>query len=210
MTVISVKQQTDPEGRALVYRIELSDGSVCSIKTSYLSPVYQEGMESILNKELSLEEEEAFHFAAACFQAEQAALNLISRAEQTSAGLSHKLAIRGHSLSCVRAVISYLAEQEILSDARYARLWLQARLAQRGESPRYLITALCNRRINRRLAEKVLTSILHFEDELMLLKKYLQKNRLKDENALTDVLKAKLKYEGFSSAVIQSVWEEGL
>lgn len=213
MTVVSVKPQSDPEGGVLVYKIELSDGSLCSIKTSYLPPGSQEGVESLLHKELSIEEEEAFRFAGACFEAEQAALRLIARAEQTSAGLSHKLERRGHSSSCVRSVVSHLTEREILSDARYARLWLQARLAWKGDSPRYLMTALCNRGINRRLAEAALKSILPFEEELVLLKKYLQKNHLEDERVSpgllkSDALKAALKHEGFSRAAIQSVWEE--
>lgn len=216
MTVVSVKSQTDPEVGASVYKIELSDGSLFSIKTSYLSPASQGELFSMLNKALSVEEEQDFRFAAACFQAEQAALRLLARAEQTSLGLSNKLARRGHSAPCVQAVVSHLTELEILSDARYARLWLQARLARRGESPRYLIMALGNRGIDRNIAVAALKSVLNFEGESLLLKKYLQKNRLKSGNALndqtifdktTDALRSKLKYEGFSSAVIQSLWE---
>lgn len=204
MTVISLQLQTDPEVAAAVYKIGLSDGSLFSIKTSYLSSINQDNIHGVCNKVLSVEEEEAFRFAGACFQAEQAALRLITQAEQTGLGLSAKLKRRGHSPTCVRAVISHLTERNMINDRRYAELWLQSRLSRKAESPRRLITALCNRGIDRTIAAEVLTSVLHFERESGLLKKYMEKNHLSIENTL----KSKLKYEGFSAAAIESFREE--
>ncbi|MDR2484198.1 MAG: recombination regulator RecX [Treponema sp.] len=204
MTVISLQLQTDPEVEVAVYKIGLSDGSLFSIKTSYLSSIYQDKIQGVCNKVLPVEEEEAFRFAGACFQAEQTALRLITRAEQTSFGLSAKLERRGHSPSSVRAVISHLTERKMINDRRYAELWLQSRLSRKAESPRRLITALCSRGIDRTVAAETLTSVLHFEGESGLLKKYMEKNHLSIENTL----KSKLKYEGFSAAVIESFREK--
>ncbi|MDR1956693.1 MAG: RecX family transcriptional regulator [Treponema sp.] len=197
MTVVSVRSSGDPA----VYRIELSDGSLFSLQSVYVSPYQAESL-CVAERALSTEEEGALRFAASCFRTERHALRLISRAEQSSRGLAYKLEQRGHAGACIQRVLARLIEQGLLSDYRYARMWLQARLARKLESPRYLIMALRGRGIPRHIAQEALASVLDRATESAMLSQYLTKNHLK----ATDRLSQKLKYEGFSAEVL-AAWE---
>jgi regulatory protein len=203
MTVVSVKQGSDPE----ILRIELSSGSLFSFKISYLSPSYRKDALYVPGKELSPDEEGAVFFAAACYRTERIALRLISRAEQTVFNLARKLERRGHSSASVKAVLSRLRELEILNDKRYAELWLRSRLVRRAESPRALSSALRGRGIGKEDVQGALKAALNFETEWALLQRYLAKNRrLEEEKGLS--LKYRLKSEGFSGPVLERYWEE--
>jgi regulatory protein len=203
MTVVSVKPGADPE----ILRIELSGRSPFSFKISYLSPPYQSDLLYVPGRELSPDEEEALFFAASCCRTERIALGLISRAEQTVFNLTRKLERRGHSAASVKAVLSRLEELEILSDRRYAELWLRSRLARRAESPRALASALRRRGIGKEDLQGALKSALNFETEWALLRRYLEKIRPPEgEKGLS--LKYRLKSEGFSVPVLERYWEE--
>jgi regulatory protein len=217
MTIVSMKTGTGAEFR----RIELSDGSFFSFKTCYLPPVfidqalYTPGMAE--GREIGAGEEAGFRFASACLRAEQAALRLIARAEQSVLGLSRKLERRGHRPDCVRAVISRLTELELLDDRRFARLWVESRLG-RAKSPRRLLSGLCGRGIDRDDAEAALKAVIDAETETALLGRFAAKQRRRGtvlrfrslgsetENARR-FLKFALKSEGFSAAAIERFFD---
>ncbi|GHV91700.1 hypothetical protein AGMMS50268_22030 [Spirochaetia bacterium] len=211
MTVISIKSGSGDD----LKRIELSDGSLFSFKTCYVTPVFFDDTRYVPGTEISPDEAEAFRFAAACMRAEKAALGLVARAEQTVFGLSRKLERGGHPAACVRAVLARLSELEIVDDRRFARLWVQSRLNRRTDTPRKLLAGLCGRGIDRDVAEKALKAGLHPEAENALLNHYIEKNRLLGTSAGGEItaadrssLKFKLKYEGFSPVIVQNFWEE--
>ncbi|MDR0688928.1 MAG: RecX family transcriptional regulator [Spirochaetaceae bacterium] len=207
MTVVSLKAGTGSEGIPLVFRIELSDGSLFSFKLPYLPPEIQgEGFFSP-GRELSSAEEDACRFAAACYRAERAALRLVARAEQTCRGMARKLESRGFAAPCIQAVVSYLEGLEILNDERYAALWLHARLVRSAEGPRKLLAALRRRGISAAAAGRALQSVLDFQTESALLKRHLKKKHPPHPQEDT-FLKKQLKYEGFSPGVIEAFWEE--
>ncbi|MDR1986422.1 MAG: recombination regulator RecX [Treponema sp.] len=205
MQVVSVRPSGDP--KAEVYRIELSDGSLFSIKLAYIPSEYYPEALCIVDNVLSSQEEGALRFAASCVRAEGQALRLVARAEQSSHGLSCKLKQRGHAAPCVQRVVSRLTEQGILSDYRYAQIWLRTRLARKLESPRYLLAALCSRGIDRDTAQEALTEVLDFDTELAMLHQYLEKKH-PVRNGSIPSLRERLKYEGFSSPVIDRLEEE--
>jgi regulatory protein len=219
-------------------RIELSDGSLFSLRTCYLTG-FAAGTRSAVfcgaavedgacgdnlaearsgsfldgltgGEEISAGEAEACRFAAACLRAERAALRLIARAEQTIMGLSRKLERRGFEAVCVRVVIRRLAALEIVDNRRFACLWLHARLARRAESPRQLLTGLRGRGIGREDADAALKSALNSRNESALLRDYIEKNRLAPETGDPGSLslKYRLKGEGFSVRAVQDYWEE--
>ena len=223
MTIVSIKTGTGAEFR----RIELSDGSFFSFKTCYLPPVFDN--ESLYNpgtaegREISAGEEAGFRFASSCLRAEKAALRLIARAEQCLFGLSRKLERRGHEPVCVRAVIARLSELELVDDRRFARLWLETRLARTG-SPRRLLAALCGRGIDRDDAESALKTTLDTETERRLLARFVHKRRrlrqYRGERAnagaatgprtedIQRSLRFALRGEGFSLAAIRQFFDE--
>jgi regulatory protein len=217
MTLLSIKSGSEED----LKRVEFSDGSLFSFKACYVSPAFFSDSRYAPGAEISTDEAEALRFAAACLRAEKAALGLVARAEQTAFGLSRKLERKGHPAACVRAVIARLGELEIVDDRRFAGLWVQSRLNRRGDTPRKLLAGLCGRGIDRDTAEQALKAGLHSEAEKALLNHYLEKNLLLAPDPKTEgpgggqtrpadlsSLKFKLKYEGFSPAVIQCFWEE--
>jgi regulatory protein len=203
MTIVAIKSGAGADIR----RLELSDGSLFSFKTCYLPAVFFEDSHYAPGAEISPDEEERFRFASACLRGEKAALRLISRAEQTGAGLTRKLEKAGHSPSCARAVLARLRELEIVDDSRYARLWLQSRLARKTESPRRLLAALHGRGIPRREAEGALRAVLDPAMEGALLEGFLKKNRLPGDYEKSTVRNI-LKREGFSPGLIRDYGED--
>jgi regulatory protein len=138
---------------------------------------------------------------------EQAALRLVARAEQTVYGLSCKLEQKGYSASCVRAVVSRLNELGIVSDSRYAELWLNSRLTLGGDSPRRLNAALCNKGIDHDVVSAALKAVLNLEKETFLIRRFLEKKRLSSESdEARRSLKQMLRAEGFSLMALEA-WE---
>jgi regulatory protein len=206
MTIVSIKTGTEEE----LKRIELSDGSFFLLRICYLTGYPSGGIGGPAEgEEISPAGEEVFRFAAACFRAERTALRLVARAEQTVRGLSRKLDRRGFDSACVQAVLRRLGELGVVDDRRFASLWVQARLARRGESPRRLLTGLRGRGIGRDDAEAAVKPALDFQNESALLGKYIEKFHLvPDAEDGGQSLKRRLKSEGFSSGAIQACWEE--
>jgi regulatory protein len=204
MTVESLKAETGSE-TGEVLKIGLSDGSRLSLKIPYLPGEYRESERYFPGKELSLPEETALRFAAACYRAERVALRLVARAEQTRRGLSLKLQRRGHPGPAAQAVVSRLISLELLSDERYALRWLRSRLSRSGESPLRLFAALRRRGIDTGTAREALGSALDFETETALLEGYLRKRRPPVRRSALGRL---LKREGFSVRVIEGLPEE--
>ena len=209
LTIVSLKSETG------VLRIELSDGSLFSFKSCYLSsPYIVDGY--VAGREINADEEEAFRFASACLRAEKRALQLIARAEQTIFGLSRKLQKRGHDHDCIRAVVAQLCELNLLDDRRYARLWLESRISRQATSPRRLLAAIRSRGIDRHDAEAALKETLDAEAERLLLDRYVQKLRRKgavaddidNDPAILRSLRYTLKNEGFSSLAIEIVLDQ--
>jgi regulatory protein len=200
MTIVAIKSGTGAEIR----RVELSDGSLFSFKICYLPVVFFDDSRYTPGREISPGEEEDFRFASSCLRAEKAALRLVSRAEQSGLGLRRKLGKAGYSPPCVQAVLARLGELGIVDDSRYARLWLQARLAGKAEGPRRLLAALRHRGIPRQDAEEALRAVLNPEAERALLEKFLKKKRL---SAAEPKAGGILRGEGFSPSLIREYRE---
>jgi len=214
LTIVSLKSGND------ISRIEFSDGSLFSFKDCYLPGAFIAGNYAA-GSEINADEEGAFRFASACLRAEKRALQLIARAEQNVFGISRKLHKRGHEPDCIRAVVAQLCETGLLDDRRYARLWLESRIARQASSPRRLLAALRARGIDRRDAEAALKETLNDDAERQLLERYVQKLRRKGafsvntdsvnadsedaDSADNRSLRYALKSEGFSSLTIEIV-----
>ena len=135
-------------------------------------------------------------------------MRLVARAEQTIYGMSCKLEQRGHSASCVQAVVSRLSELGIVNDSRYAELWLNSRLDLGGDSPSRLNAALCNKGIDRDVVSTALKAALSLEKETFLIRRFLEKKHLSPESdEARRSLRQTLRAEGFSLMALE-VWEE--
>jgi regulatory protein len=212
MTIVSIKTGTEAE----LKRVELSDGSLFSLRACYLSggDSANDGFGALIDglaggEEISAGEEAAFRFAAACLRAERAALRLVARAEQNFFGLSRKLERRGFKSACVSAVLRRLEDLDVINDRRYAGRWIQARLTRRAESPRRLLAGLRSRGIGRDDAAAALQSVLNYQNEAALLRGYIEKfYPAPGPDSAASFLKFRLKSEGFSPLIIENYWEE--
>jgi regulatory protein len=207
MTVVSLKTGSD-EGVDVV-TIELSDGSFSPVKLCYLSNYCENPAAWDVGRDLSPAEEEAVRFAAACYRAEQVGKRLIARAEQNSAGLSYKLERRGYDSACVLAVVSYLSGLNLVDDSRFAERWLRARLARKtgkAPGPYRLRALLMSRGIGREDAGAALKRVLDEGAEWALLQSFVK--RVPAGTAGVNSLRGLLKYEGFSSVVLNRFFEE--
>ncbi|MDR2248001.1 MAG: RecX family transcriptional regulator [Treponema sp.] len=223
MTVVSVKTGGGTEGDPLFRRVELSDGTLFSLKTVYLPPEYDVEMLFVPGRDLSGAEVESLHFAASCYRAERSALRLVARAEQCVSGLSAKLQARSFTASCVQAVLNRLCSLEVVSDERFALRWFRARLGRSGgpaPSPRGLVVALCRRGIPRETAQKALRSLLTPDAERLLVKRYLAgqgktmpgeapAEGWKGDSTRDRFLRHALRHAGFSPAILDAMQEEG-
>jgi regulatory protein len=182
-----------------LFKVKFSDGSSLIFSADYLEEEVKPGSWEE-GRELSVKEEDALKFAASCHRVEKAALKLIARAEQNSLGLKAKLGRKGFSGEAVKTVISRLLDRGLLNDERFAELWIHSRLAlKRARSPRWLLVSLGKRGIDRGSSFKALKKALDPETEYTLLLKYLAKLDLPGNE---QVLRAKLRNEGFSSSVL--------
>lgn len=124
-------------------------------------------------------------------EAENAALRLVTRAEQTGVGLMQKLLMRGYTKSAAAAVVEKLTIENIVNDERYATMWVESRLRRKAESPRTLLEKLQAKNIPGKTARTVLQTIISGENELELLKKY-------DARFAGKISREQLRAEGFS------------
>ncbi|MDR1412095.1 MAG: RecX family transcriptional regulator [Spirochaetaceae bacterium] len=208
MQVVSIKAADSS-----LVRIGLSDGSIFSFKTVYLPPDFSSGLWAVKGAEISLKEAESLRFAAGCYRAERAALALIARAEQTRLGLKAKLARKGINSVYIGAALDYLEGLGIISDERFAALWLESKLRRvrtgRGGKlcPQKLLASLLGRSIPSGIARKALGSALDSATERALLDSYIA-GVFPNFDKGDIFVRQKLKAAGFSSAVIRAYWED--
>lgn len=202
MTVISLKAGTDPE----VFRVGLSDGSLFSFRLSYLGDPLRDISLFQPGEDLSGDAVEALRFSNDCLRTETAALGLAARAEQTVFGITRKLENRGHSRRSVADVVARLEDLGLISDRRYAELWLSSRIAGTADSPLRMVASLCRKGIPREAASAVLRSLLPHERETELLRRFMKKNGLTAEDDPL-ILRSRILSEGFSRKSFSSVHE---
>lgn len=166
MTVVSVVVGADPE----VLKFGLSDGSSFFIRTSYLSDpsaVPEPGGELDEDSELAL------RAAGDAYLAERAALRLVAGREHTLRNLALKLRQRGFTEGALRRPLERLQSAGLVSDLRFAELWLASRIARKAEGRSLLSAGLRARGISRETAERALAAVVDEETEAALVRRYL-------------------------------------
>jgi regulatory protein len=200
--LITVSLKAEKSGTV---KLEFPDGTSLTAPGHYLPDELSSLPESVCERELSPAEVEAFRFAATCYRAEKKAMRLIARAEQFSLGLKAKLLRRGFDNATASAVVSYFLDSGLVNDGRYAERWIRARLSLRkAVSPRILFVSLRKRGIDTDTAGKALNKTLDPETEYALLLRFMEK----DKALKSGFLRAKMKYEGFSTPALDRYFDE--
>ena len=97
--------------------------------------------------------------------ATQKALSLLARCEQCRAGLERKLLQKGFAKATVCGVLDALEEKGLLSDARFARAWLNSRRIGRAEGRTRLLAELSARGIAKDVSKKAVDDFFEEFDE---------------------------------------------
>ncbi len=89
----------------------------------------------------------------------QVAVKLLSRREHSIQELRRKLARKEFSNGVVDAVVSNLQEADLVSDARYAEVFVRSRI-NRGDGPMKVLASLRERGID----DVLIDQFLHYDD----------------------------------------------
>lgn len=85
-------------------------------------------------------------------------MRLLARREHTRQELTHKLKLRGLASAAIQQALARLESEQLLSDARFAELYAQAR-AQRGYGPLRIEAELRTRGVARAVVEQSLSDM---------------------------------------------------
>jgi regulatory protein len=140
--------------------------------------------------------------------ARNAALRLVSRAEQCTFLLTQKLLKKGFDTETVKTVVLELTEANIVNDGRFSQMWFRSRIVSRADTPRRIMGALCAKGIDRNTAAEAVKTCLDRETEAALLGRFVKKYRgdLPVEN---DSCQMVLRYEGFSQDAVRDFFMPG-
>ncbi|HBP14082.1 MAG: regulatory protein RecX [Pseudomonadota bacterium] len=118
----------------------------------------------------------------------QVAVKLLSRREHSIQELRRKLARKEFSNGVIDAVVSNLQEADLVSDARYAEVFVRSRI-NRGDGPMKVLASLRERGID----DVLIDQFLHYDDTFwisranrVLEKKFGQRLTRGDETGSSD------------------------
>ena len=138
--------------------------------------------------------------------ATQKALALLARCEQSRAGLTKKLLAKGYGKDTVAGVLDALEEKGFLSDARFARAWLNSRRITKTEGRTRLLAELAARGIAKDVSKKAVDDFFEeFDEEEICLRaaqKYLSRGYSGEK------LMAAMQRSGFSYKMSKAVIEK--
>lgn len=151
------------------------------------------------------DEERDIMQAAKCFEAEQMASVLLCRAEQSRQGLMRKLVKKGAQLPAVEKALDYLEEVGALSDARYARAYLNLRRT-RIEGRARKAACLLHHGIGRDVADSALDEFFAEHSSEDMCRKAVQKGVEAGKHG--ERLCQSLVRRGFASSMVKRIMRE--
>ena len=120
--------------------------------------------------------------AGMAYAVERKAVSYLDRSEQCRFILSAKLTAKGFEKKYIDVALDYLEAHSWLSDARYARAWLNNRMISRSEGRSRLAAGLAARGISRETASEALDEFFTTTDEAALCRRALEKCRRLGKN----------------------------
>ncbi len=181
-------------------KITTEEGPAFFIREAYLTRVVPEAISD--GGVFSGEDEEDIIDAGFCYVAESKALLYLARAEQSRFNLTRKLGAKGIERRCIEKVLDYLEREGLLSDARFARAWLNARKINHSEGRARLSSELAFRGIARDVADAALDEFFSENSEEAICKKALEK--CKRRRMREDKIINYLRQHGFLQKTIRS------
>ena len=185
-------------------KITTEEGPAFFIRKAYLMRLVPEAISS--GSVFSGEDEEDIIDAGFCYVAESKALSYLARAEQSRFNLTRKLGAKGIEKRHIEKVLDYLEREGSLSDARFARAWLDTRKINHLEGRSRLASELAFRGIAREVADAALDEFFSENSEEAICKKALEKckrRHMREDKIINYLLR-----HGFSQKTIRSAANE--
>ncbi len=182
-------------------KIRLSGGPSFFLRDRYL-PWPLSDLPLCLDEEKSAE---LIH-AGRIFLAERQALSLLARAEQSSGGLTLKLARKGFTQQEAVPALVFLQEKGFLDDYRFASVWISSRLRRHPDGRRNLVYGLVSRGVPMAVAHRAVDDICDGTTEEQSCEKVASKLLKQGRNPL-QVNKA-LRLRGFTITVIRKTMQK--
>lgn len=145
------------------------------------------------------------------FLIKASSLRMLERREHSVKELKDKLLKKGYSIDNVSSVLENLVELNLLSDERFAEVFVRGRIKYKRKSPKSIYFELLKRGVAKELIENELQQL----DEEVILdnarelarKKLRSLNNRNSENKL-DKLRTHLAYKAYSTRIINQIIEE--
>lgn len=144
--------EKDPSGEG--YQALLLEGSSFSITADVFR-----AMRLSLGKELSAEEFQRLRTAQLERNCRSQALAYLARREHTALELTQKLQVKGFDRTIISPVLEKLAEEDLLSEYRYALLAIEHRQRKNPEGRALLSQRLASKGVNRKDAQRALDEL---------------------------------------------------
>lgn len=190
-------------------KIAVSGGSAFFIRTEYLNIV--KGEDVFAGAELAEDAESDLLNAGLVFAAESKACDYLARAEQSRAGLRRKLLAKGFGKDAVERALNFLEREQLLSDERFARAWLNNRNIGHAEGRPKLLAGLLRRGVGREVAENALEEFCGQSTEGARLSRALRKilrssgaSKLPQEKIIARLSKQGFAYKNIKSALLSA------
>lgn len=143
--------------------------------------------------------------AAKCFEAEKMASALLYRAEQSEQDLIRKLIKKGEDREAIKKALDYLTETGALSDARYAKAYLNSRRT-RNEGRIKKAANMAAHGIDRNISKAALNDFFDEHSEEDMCRNALQKGLKQGKDAYH--LSQSLVRKGFTANMVRRLMLE--
>lgn len=185
-------------------KITADTESVFFIRAEYLTVVDADDIAE--GAEFLCEEEEDLLNAGLAFAAEKKACDYLARAEQSRAGLRRKLLAKNFDENAVDCVLDFLESEGFLSDARFARSWLNNRNIAHAEGRTKLLAGLLRRGVSRDVANTALDEFCAERTENERLSRAVEKifRLAKNKNLSEEKIILKLMRQGFEYRAVKA------
>ena len=186
-----------------MYKVQPEDGSAFFVRQDYLPSVCVNGLEP--GHELDEAQTDEMLDAGLAAAVELKAVEYLARAEQSRFGLTRKLCEKKYERKYVDMALDFLERAGYLSDARFARAWLNTRRTNHYEGRSRLLAELQSRGISRDVSQAAVDAFFEENDEDEICRKAYEKLSKKKSG---DKLAAAMMQAGFTFKQLRAA-EEG-
>jgi len=179
-------------------------------KLQFAKPVFEDARLKV-GDEINCEQKENLININEIFLIKTSALRMLARREHSSKELNDKLKTRGYSAGNIKKVVAELVELNLLSDERFAEIYVRSRFNYKKKSPKAIYYDLLKKGVDKTLIENELDSLDEedvFANARELAAKKLKSLKARNSTDIPAKLRSHLTYKAYSTRIINRIIEE--